>query len=302
MALTLYLHDTIFSDMSTLRFSDANIFRKETSDKSPSVLASDFRLLVSKLRIPEVDGCLMRRRLDEALEQSLGRFGATLVSGRAGTGKTSLAATFARTKELVAWYSVEPSDTDWSVFSRYFASSIYDSLTGAGYEAVSGKGLPDGPVAQVIAEMLFRLDALKTDEQMLIVLDDLHHVFDAPWFDKFFELLIYGLRENTRLLLTCRSHPPAPMWRLRSKQMLNLMDEKLLAFTGDETAALFLEFGLTKPAARQAAADSFGRIGMLRKIAEKLTPKKPASNGKNYSDLQFLPQPDNAKLLVNLLP
>ena len=45
-------------------------------------------ILKEKLEIPQCAGLIERPRLIEKLERSLSRFAATLVSGRAGTGKT----------------------------------------------------------------------------------------------------------------------------------------------------------------------------------------------------------------------
>src|SRR5215510_15804484 len=82
-------------------------------------------ILSEKLEIPRCAGLIERPRLIEKLERSLSHFAATLVSGRAGTGKTSIAAAYARTRNRVAWFSVESSDIDWNVFASYLAASVH---------------------------------------------------------------------------------------------------------------------------------------------------------------------------------
>src|ERR671913_505200 len=81
-------------------------------------------ILNEKLEIPHCAGLVERPRLIEKLERSLSHFAATLVSGRAGTGKTSIAAAYALTRNRAAWFTVESSDTDWNVFASYLAASV----------------------------------------------------------------------------------------------------------------------------------------------------------------------------------
>src|ERR1044072_2842334 len=82
-------------------------------------------ILNEKLEIPRCAGLIERPRLIEKLDRSLGQFAATLRSGRAGTGKTSIAAAYARTRKRVAWFTVESSDVDWNVFASYLAASVH---------------------------------------------------------------------------------------------------------------------------------------------------------------------------------
>jgi ATP/maltotriose-dependent transcriptional regulator MalT len=78
----------------------------------------------------------------------------------------------------------------------------------------------------------------------LIVLDDAHYLFDADWFGGFFSSLLYSLSPASHLLILSRGTPSLPLWRLRSKQVLGVVDEKLLAFDIEETQRLFEKFGL----------------------------------------------------------
>ena len=101
----------------------------------------------------------------------------------------------------------------------------------------------------------------------MIVLDDIHHLFDAHWFGDFFNLLLYSLPAGSHLLMLCRSRPPGPVWRLRSKQMLNVLDEKVIAFDLEETRVLFERLGLPASDAERAHRDSFGRVAKLIRSA-----------------------------------
>ena len=223
-------------------------------------------VLREKLQIPRIRGVIKRKRVEDMLHKSLAQFPATLVSGRAGTGKTATAAGLARQADHAAWYSVESSDIEWNVFANYFGTSVLGAVKS---KATVDSVLPDEiHVSQsAIATFLINLFAeAETDllhERLLIVLDGIHHLFDAEWFGEFFGLLLSSLPENVSLLLLCRSKPPNPLWRLRSKQQLNVIDEKLLAFNLAETVELVKRAGLSRSEAERAHSATFGRISKL---------------------------------------
>jgi hypothetical protein len=101
----------------------------------------------------------------------------------------------------------------------------------------------------------------------LIVIEDLHLVYDADWVVPFFRRLLPLLPADVHVLITCRSLPPTPLWRLRSKQMLGVVDETELAFTVQEAIALFETYGLAEEHARIAWIQTKGRAGMIAEFA-----------------------------------
>ena len=221
-------------------------------------------VLTEKLEIPSCDGLIERPRLIEKLERSLSQFAATLVSGRAGTGKTSIAATYARTRQTIAWFTVESSDVDWNVFATYLTASV---LRAVGSKRAACDALPRGSSPAAMAGFLFNLvselETAKTDRRPLLVLDGIHHLFDASWFGEFFTILQPSLSETADLLLLCRSKPPNPLWRLRSKQQLDVIDEKTLAFDCEETMLLLKQDGRSQIEAARIHAETFGRVSKL---------------------------------------
>lgn len=226
-------------------------------------------LVREKLSIPDAAGLVDRPRVDALLWRSRQQFPATLISGRAGTGKTSIAARFAAGASNSCWYSVEATDVEWPVFSRYFSAA----LSSIGFEAPQpdpnakhGDASQTG-VARFLLRHFFRNDADAAANPSLIVLDDIHHIFDAPWFEEFFYLLLYSLPREVHLMMLCRSKPPAPLMRLRSKQMLNLVDEKVIAFDENETKALLDARGLSSANPERVRRESFGRISKILQIA-----------------------------------
>jgi LuxR family maltose regulon positive regulatory protein len=264
--MTFFLHDSLDTG--------DEIQPRDTGYPTPGFAAAsrdDIHILWEKLAIPAVGGTIERPRLTELLFKSAASFNATLISGRVGTGKTASAAEFARNYERVAWYCVESTDEDWKVFSNYFAASIL------GHEKFSAKSnwavgdTNPSSISQYIDSLIGEADFDDDATPTLIVLDNLHHVFDSRWFPDFFQLLIASLPEHVHPLLLCRSKPPNPIWRMRSKQVLCVIDEKLLAFNAAETIALFKTNGLTEKQARKAHEESYGRISNLAAIVERLS-------------------------------
>ena len=228
-------------------------------------------LLKEKLNIPRFRGLVHRPRLDDLLRKSVAQFPATLVSGRAGTGKTAAAAAFARTQEHAAWYSVESSDIEWNVFAHYFAACVLRAVRSKSplRDVVPPETEPSQSTMATFLINVFAVAETKlVHDPFLIVLDGIHHLFDAPWFGEFFALLLSSLPENTNLLFLCRSKPPSPLWRLRSKQQLNVIDEKVLAFDLPETAALTTKLGMKRSEAERLHSQTFGRISKLLDVIQ----------------------------------
>ena len=258
-----------FASQELSEWRESNNYYEITPPKAETVVKTDsVKLFADKLRVPIVAEPIARPRLMEHLEKSLAQFSATLIAGRAGTGKTALAADFARqTGDCVAWYKVETADTDWKVFSRYLSASLDLNC--------SDETPADGTEVFASCESLAaKFNEAAEEKPVLIVLDDLHSVFDAAWFADFFNNFVPLLASDVRLLLIARTLPPLQqLWRLRSKQVLGVMDEKLLAFTQDETIELFRKYQLSPSAARSAHKSAYGKIARLEEIIEKKSAK-----------------------------
>ncbi len=228
------------------------------------------KILGEKISLPTINVEVERERLISHLENSLAQFSSTLVMGRTGTGKTTLAADFAKQKNYaVAWYKVETTDGDWKVFLGYLTESLRQCQTKSKSLCQYETSFAKTESLSVTESLAARFAVIEAEKPLLIVLDDLHSVFDADWFGEFFNALLSLPTPNVRLLLLARAAPPFPLWRLRSKHVLDVVDEKLLAFTVPETIELFRNYKLSENAARSAHKRAYGRIAKLREIAEK---------------------------------
>ena len=228
----------------------------------------DMQLIVDKISRP-LQTPVVRSRLREALERSLASATCTVISGRAGTGKTTLAADFASScNRRVAWYKVDAPDAELSVFIDYLAASIGQQRPRFDKQAIrlltAGVRLEDIPAfAERFAYELIE----DKSNPLLIVIEDLHLVCDTDWLVPFLERLLQLTPPDVHVLITSRTLPPAPLWRMRSKQTLAVIDEASLAFTREETVELFETYGLSHQLAVLAFDRTNGRAGALAKYA-----------------------------------
>ena len=238
-------------------------------------------LILEKITTPAEAPRVSRRRLLEELSESLACCNSTVLAGRAGTGKTLLAADFAaRCGRRVAWYKVDAPETDLRMFLQYLVAAVRRQRPGFGGKTLALLALSDAPEeATLMAESLvYELTALEGAEPLLVVIDDLHLVYDADWVVPFFGRLLPLLPAEVHLMLLSRTLPPAPLWRMRSKQTLRVLDEQALGFTLAEAAELFASYGLTAKQAAQALSEAWGRPASLDAAARELRETQPAGS------------------------
>jgi LuxR family maltose regulon positive regulatory protein len=232
-------------------------------------------LIAAKLHIPEANGTLPRRWLTGVLEKSSRNSAATIIVGRAGTGKTTLAAEFVRDRSDVSWYTIDAVDGDWRTFQSYFRTAVFRD---AGKTDRQTKlNVPEcGSALDLFADITAGLELRSKPWPSVLVLDGIHHLFDRPWFQDFFDYLIASTPVGSHTILLSRSKPPTPIWRLRSKQVLNVIDEKLLAFSPAEAEEFFTFHGAAGVDVEAAISESFGNAGALKAIARNFTAGKAA--------------------------
>lgn len=219
-----------------------------------------------KLQIPVAEGLIERPRLHSLLKNSTGEFPATLLSGRSGTGKTALAAEFARSFKTAAWYTIEPCDIDWRSFSSYALASVRKKS-----KFMAKTSQPNDfsrSHTELVSEMLSRLITPKFPS--IFVLDNVHYLFDTAWFGEFLTQIVSTIPANSHVLMLSRSKPPNPLWRLRSKRFLNVIDERVFAFDEKETEQLFSSFGLPKDTALETQKRYFGKVSQMLSVARSL--------------------------------
>jgi LuxR family transcriptional regulator, maltose regulon positive regulatory protein len=234
------------------------------------------KIIPSKVTIPTEIPRVCRQGLFDTLRENLKSCHATVINGRAGTGKTLLAVDFVRRhKGAAAWYKVDAPDMSLPVFLEYLVASVARVRPGFGRQTMDcharafkgGETVAVGEFDIAALAEAYVYDLERQVEPLVLVIDDLHLIYDADWVAPFFHRLLLLLPAETHMLILGRGLPPAPMWRLRSKQRLFVITEQMLAFTQTEAEELFSGYGLSAEDARSALKQTGGRAAALHAVA-----------------------------------
>lgn len=228
------------------------------------------QLILDKLAAPAEQPRLSRARLLSRLHQSLAAGNMTIINGRAGTGKTLLAADFARRcGRRVAWYKVEAADGEPHIFFQYLIAGIRQQCPdfGGNWDADALSALTASDMPQLAESLVYALSE-HTSEPLLIVIDDLHLVYDADWVVSFFSRFAPLLPPDVHLMILGRILPPAPLWRMRSKQTLSVIDETALNFTHEEALQFFEGHGIVGDEATALFKCARGRAAHLSAVVK----------------------------------
>ena len=196
--------------------------------------------------LPPTDpaGTLSRPNLEARLADAVGRR-LTIVGGGAGFGKSTLAARVAAGSST-AWYTLDAGDRHLASLAAGIVAALRLRVPGLPADLanpVEGSIEPtdDAAVmAQATAAAAMVTDALQAalDGDLVLVLDDLHVVQDAPAAWRFVEALVRLAPPGLHLLVTSRSEVPFGIERLRSQGQVVDIGGGSLAFTVDEIEAL----------------------------------------------------------------
>lgn len=185
---------------------------------------------------------LPRPRLIERLGANLAH-PVTLVMANAGSGKTTLVSEFVRTRvPHFIWYQLDHTDADPSVFLGYITHGIRQIVPDFGQatlaylqQAAAEVGQhPERAVDVLLNEVLDRVE-----QQLILVLDDYHHLGAANAVHAATDRLIAYLPDVLHLIIISREMPPLQVTRMRSQSTLNIIGRNDLLFTDEETQSLF---------------------------------------------------------------
>ena len=224
---------------------------------------------------------LSRERLIERLRANLS-LPVTLVAANAGSGKTTLVADFLRKQERpYVWYQLDHTDSDPAVFLGYLAHGIQQRVSDFG-ETIFAY-LQAGELAQEperAADVLLNEILERVEQQLIVVLDDYHHLGTETPVHAVVDRLITYLPDVVHVIIISRDVPPLTLARLRSQESLAIIDRNDLLFTAEETQELFRKvFGLalTPEQLREYGERTHGWITALqlvRQVAQRQAPDR----------------------------
>lgn len=205
--------------------------------------------LRTKLLPPRsVPSLLPRPRLIERLCANLTR-SVTLVTANAGAGKTTLVADFVRAHaRQFVWYQLDRTDADPAIFLSYLIHGIRQLIPDFGqtmlaylHQSAAEIALhPERAVDMLLNEVLDRVD-----QQLVIVLDDYHHLGAADAVHAAVDRLLVYQPDVLHTIVISRDAPSLQLSKLRSKGALTTIERDDLLFTEEEMQALFLQvFGM----------------------------------------------------------
>ncbi len=229
---------------------------------------------------PEI---LARPRLIERLQANLS-LPMTLVTANAGSGKTTLIADFLRKQERpYVWYQLDHTDADPAVFLGYLAYGIQQRVAGFGETMFAflqqAQELAQQP--ERAADVLLNEILEGVEQQMILVLDDYHHLGGETPVHAVLDRLIAYLPDVIHVIIISRDIPPLTLARLRSQDSLSIIDRADLLFNDEETQELFRKvFGLSLTAEqlREYGERTHGWITALqlvRQVAQRQASSAP---------------------------
>jgi len=196
-------------------------------------------LLATKLHIPRAQpGYVARPRLASVLDAGLAR-GLILVCAPAGSGKTSLLASWARAGSWpVAWLSLDPSDNDPARFWRHVFAALERARPGIDARVAGLLSLAEPPSSEAMATAL--VNVFEPASDVVLVLDDFH-LIESVSLRESVALLAENLPPGLRLVLASRGEPSLSLARLRARGQVAELDAAELRFTVAEAAALLAD-------------------------------------------------------------
>src|SRR5215813_6755889 len=244
-----------------------------TPSTAPAVAVPGTFFLRTKLLAPRpTPELLFRERLIERLHANLS-LPMTLVTANAGSGKTTLVADFLRQQERpYVWYQLDHTDSDPAVFVGYLAQGIQQRVPQFGetiFAYLQASELAQQP--ERAADVFLNEILEHVEQQLIVVLDDYHHLGTDTSVHAVVDRLIAYLPDVMHVIIISRDVPPLTLARLRSQDSLAVIDRNDLLFTAQETQELFRKvFGLelTADQLREYGERTHGWITALQLVRQ----------------------------------
>lgn len=198
------------------------------------------KFIDSKLQRPHLSPNMIERaRLIERLRSNLA-LSATFVCAGPGWGKTTVAADFVTAAGVPSvWYDLDSADADIAVFFQYLVRAVQQAAPEFGHSTLSLLSSGGGSRFEQLADLFLYELSEAVQHEFIVVLDNIHHTFTANWSAPVLYRILQMLPENVHFILLARVAPGFTFSRMRSKQTMDQLDDRALAFTADEVTELF---------------------------------------------------------------
>jgi LuxR family maltose regulon positive regulatory protein len=224
-------------------------------------------VLRSKLRPGAVAAALIRRpRLLEWLDEAIGA-PLTLVDAPAGSGKTSLLASWAAdTDTPTAWLSLDEADRDAVQLWTGIIAALESVLPDRGERAIAVLQRP-GPVGVAVGTLLEDLEPER--EATVLVLDDVHIVDAEPAAADSLTLFLRHLPTWLHVIMLSRRTPRLPVSQLRARGQLSEIHFSELGFSPVEAEEMLSRLAPSLPTERvvEAARQAGGWAAGIQLVA-----------------------------------
>jgi LuxR family maltose regulon positive regulatory protein len=192
--------------------------------------------LPDKLLKPNIIGVLSRHRLYELLDSAGQNHRLIWVQAPAGSGKTTLAATYAEQSNLATlWYRFDEDDSDPAKFFQHFLTAAQHTFGTGTSAAHFSPGFLNNLAA--FARQFFGSVFLGDTMRRLIVLDDFQAIQQHDYLNRIMDTLFQVCPANIRILIFSRHHPPAYCLNLLYNE-LTIVPAQVLSFNSIETNQL----------------------------------------------------------------
>ncbi len=189
----------------------------------------------AKTTRPAIGSAVPRERLFARLDGAPGRTVAW-ISGPAGSGKTTLAASYVEARGYrCLWYQLDADDADVATFLHYLGQAARKLHAGAATELA---GPVQGADPGSLARSLFRRLFAGVRGPFALVLDNLHAVPVESALHAALESGLGQVPKNCCVIVTSRSEPPASLARLRVSGSLVSVTGEQLRLDNEELAGI----------------------------------------------------------------
>lgn len=231
--------------------------RKSTEEALENVVRATRSVTAfAKTTQPTIGSVIAREALFARLDEPPGR-SVVWISAAAGSGKTTLAASYVNARRLRSvWYQVDADDADPASFFHYLTHAAR-KLGGARPREIPAFTPQHIDAVASFARNFFRQLFARAAPPFALVLDNLHAVPPESAVHAALEAGFTQVPKECCIIVTSRSEPPAALARLRATGQMGCVTGSDLAIGPDEIVAIAAARGQSVSA--EAAAELYER-------------------------------------------